>query len=70
MTMRAFAQMISMPFTWGSLTEFKHSLLTGKPALEVLEPKGAFAYLQDRPDQAEIFARAMTQRRPFSTSMR
>ena len=35
-------------------------VLTGKPAVEVLEPKGAFAYLQDRPDEAEIFARAMT----------
>jgi hypothetical protein len=34
--------------------------MTGKPALEVLEPKGAFAYLQDWPDEAEIFARAMT----------
>ena len=35
-------------------------VLTGKPALAVLEPKGAFAYLQHRPDEAEIFARAMT----------
>jgi hypothetical protein len=26
-------------------------VLTGKPALEVLEPKGAFAYLQDWPDK-------------------
>lgn len=25
MTMRAFAQMMGMPFTWGSLAEFKHS---------------------------------------------
>ena len=25
MTMRALAQMMGMPFTWGSLTEFKHS---------------------------------------------
>lgn len=25
-----------------------------------MEPKGAWAYLQDRPDEAEIFARAMT----------
>ena len=35
-------------------------VLTGKPAVEVLEHKGAFAYPQDRPDEAEIFARAMT----------
>jgi hypothetical protein len=25
MTMRAFTQMMGVPFTWGSLTEFKHS---------------------------------------------
>src|SRR5215216_6387343 len=28
-------------------------VLTGKPAAEVLEHKGASAYLQDRPDEAE-----------------
>jgi hypothetical protein len=32
---------------------------TGRPAVEVLEPKGAWAYLQDRPREAEIFGRAM-----------
>jgi C-methyltransferase len=60
MTMRPFAQMMGLPFAWGSLTEFKHSVLTGKPAVEILEPHGAWAYLQSRPEEAEIFARAMT----------
>jgi hypothetical protein len=45
---------------WGSLQELRHAVETGKPAMERLEPRGAWAYLQDRPDQAAIFARAMT----------
>lgn len=60
MTMRPFAQMMGLPFTWGSLTEFKHSVQTGKPSVEILEPNGAWAYLQSRPEEAEIFGRAMT----------
>jgi C-methyltransferase len=60
MTMRPFAQMMGLPLLWGSLTEFKHSVQTGKPAAEILEPEGAWAYLQDRPGEAEIFGRAMT----------
>jgi hypothetical protein len=60
MTMRPFAQMMGLPFVWGSLTELKHAVHTGKPAVEVLEPEGLWAYLQERPDEAEIFGRAMT----------
>ena len=60
MTMRPFAQMMGLPLFWGSLAEFEHSVRTGEPAVEALEPKGAWAYLQDRPDEAEIFGRAMT----------
>jgi hypothetical protein len=59
-TMRPFAQMMGLPLVWGSLTEFKHSVQTGRPAVEVLEPRGAWAYLQDRHEEAEIFGRAMT----------
>jgi hypothetical protein len=36
MTMRAFTQVMGMPFTWGPLTEFKHSVVTGKPAIETM----------------------------------
>ncbi len=60
MTMRPFARMMGLPFVWGSLTELKHAVHTGKPAVEVLEAKGLWAYLQDRADEAEIFGRAMT----------
>jgi hypothetical protein len=60
MTMRPFARMMGLPFGWGSLTELAHSIRTGLPAIEVLEPKGLWAYLQNHPDEAEIFGRAMT----------
>src|SRR5436190_22931871 len=60
MTMRPFAQMMGLPFSWGSLTELKHSVQTGEPAIEILEPNGAWAYLESRPEEAEIYGRAMT----------
>ena len=60
MSMRAFGQMMGLPLIWGSLQELRHAVETGKPATEQLDPKGAWAYLQDRPDEAAIFARAMT----------
>jgi hypothetical protein len=60
MTMRPFVQMMGLPLCWGSLSEFKHSVQTGKPAVEILDPGGIWAYLQDRPDEAQIFGRAMT----------
>ncbi len=60
MTMRPFVQMMGLPFVWGSLTEVKHSVRTGKPGLAKLEPNGIWAYLQDRPIEAEIFGHAMT----------
>jgi C-methyltransferase len=60
MTMRPFARMMGLPFGWGSLTELAHSIRTGLPAIEILEPKGLWAYLQNHPDEAAIFGRAMT----------
>jgi hypothetical protein len=59
-SMRAFGQMMGLPLIWGSLQELRYAVETGKPATEKLDPKGAWAYLQDRPEEAAIFARAMT----------
>lgn len=60
MSMRPFAQMMGLPLIWGSLTELRQSVQTGRPGLETLEPKGIWAYLQDRPGEADVFAHAMT----------
>jgi hypothetical protein len=60
MSMRPFVAMTALPMVWGSLAELERSVRSGRPALEVLEPDGLWAYLRDRPDEAEVFARAMT----------
>ena len=59
-SMRAHGQMMGLPLNWVSLQELRYAVETGKPATEKLYPEGAWAYLQDRPDEAAIFARAMT----------
>ncbi|GAC1412228.1 MAG: hypothetical protein NVSMB60_33950 [Mycobacterium sp.] len=58
--MRAYARMMGLPPFWGSLTELAHSVRTGAPGLELIEPNGLWAYLQCRPEDAEIFDKAMT----------
>lgn len=60
MSIRPFAQMMGSALIWGSLTELESSVRTGRPGLEVLEPAGIWAYLQDHPDEADVFGRAMT----------
>jgi hypothetical protein len=59
-SMRPFVQMMGLPLVWGSLSELERSVRTGRPGLESQEPKGIWAYLQDRPAEAEVFGRAMT----------
>lgn len=60
MSMRAFVSMMGLPAIWNSLTALEHAVRTGRPGLETLEPEGFWAYLQGRPDQAQVFGRAMT----------
>ena len=60
MSMRAFTRMMGLPSMRGCLTSLDHSVRTGRPAMETMEPKGFWAYLQDHPDEAQIFGQAMT----------
>jgi O-methyltransferase domain len=60
MSMHAFVRMMGLPSVWGSVTKLEHSVRTGSPAINAMEPKGFWAYLQDRPDEARIFGQAMT----------
>jgi hypothetical protein len=59
-SLRAFAAMMDLPVFTGAFAELEHSLRTGSPAIETVEPKGVWAYLQDHPDQARTFDRGMT----------
>ncbi len=60
MSMRAFPRMMGLPVFWSSLARFDHSVRTGSPAIELVEPKGLWAYFQDHPSEAQIFGQAMT----------
>ena len=59
-SMRPIALMTGLPAWWGSVTELEHSIRTGSPAVETLEPKGLWAYFDARPEEAAVFGRAMT----------
>ena len=67
-SMRAFARMMGLPLVWGSLAELERSVRTGRPGLEVLEPKGIWAYLQDRPLEIDVFGRAMSAKSAADTA--
>ena len=60
MSMRAFARMMGLPGVVAMLDRLEHSVRTGKPAAELVDPKGLWAYLQRHPGEAEVFGQAMT----------
>jgi C-methyltransferase len=60
MSMRAFARLMNLPACLASFGALDHSLRTGAPAIEMIEPKGFFAYLHAHPAEAQIFGAAMT----------
>jgi len=57
---RAFPRMNGLPFVWQTFAHLDHSIRTGKPAIEMVDPGGLWAYLRDRPDEAQIFMQAMS----------
>lgn len=59
-SMRAFCRMLGMPLFSTAFSNLEHSVRTGAPAVEVVEPNGVWAYLQDHPDEAQIFGQAMS----------
>jgi hypothetical protein len=62
MSMRAFPQMNGLPVFSSVFANLEHSVRTGAPAIETVDPGGLWAYLEDHPDEAQIFASAMTGR--------
>lgn len=60
MSMRGFARLMGLPLCWDSFGALEHSVRTSAPAVETIEPKGFFAYLQAHPGEAQVFADAMT----------
>src|SRR6266567_4076858 len=60
MSVRALTRLYGLPVITASLEHMDHSVRSGAPAIEVIEPNGFFAYLQAHPDEAAIFDEAMT----------
>ena len=61
-SMRAYCRMMALPGFAETFARLGHSIRTGAPAVETVEPGGLWAYLQARPDDARIFGEAMTAR--------
>jgi C-methyltransferase len=59
-SMRAAAAMMDLPVFTAAYARLEHALRTGSPAVETVEAKGVWAYLQDHPDEARTFGHAMT----------
>jgi C-methyltransferase len=60
MSMRAVAAMMDLPVFAATFARLEHSVRTGSPAIDTVEPNGLWAYLQDHPYEARTFDRAMT----------
>ncbi len=60
MSMRAFPRMMGLPVFQTVIDRLSHSVRTGSPSMDTVEPNGLWAYLQDRPAEYEIFGQAMT----------
>ncbi len=60
MSMRGFPRMMGLPVFQTVIERLSHSVRTGSPSIETVEPEGLWAYLQHRPGEYEIFGQAMT----------
>jgi C-methyltransferase len=60
MSMRAFPRMMGLPSFTASFGRLEHSLRSGSPAFELVEPAGLFEHLQRNPHESAVFDAAMT----------
>lgn len=58
-SMRAFTRMMGLPLFWATFGALDHSLLSGSPSLETVDPRGLWSYLATHPNEARIFDQAM-----------
>jgi hypothetical protein len=58
-SLRDFGRMMGLPAMWRAVGALDHSVRTGRPAMEVVDPGGFFGYLAHQPGDAEIFNAAM-----------
>jgi len=58
-SMRAFAQMFSLPVFWATFEALDHSVRTGLPAAAKVFPEGFWAYLAQHPEAGRVFNGSM-----------
>ena len=58
-SLRAFARLMNLRFVNQAFTHLEHSVRTGEPAANIVDPRGLFAHLADHPDEARIVGEAM-----------
>jgi hypothetical protein len=60
MSMRAFVELMGLPLFTATFARLEHSVRTGSPAIDTVEPRGPWAYFHDHPDEELAFGHAMT----------
>lgn len=68
MSMRAFPRMMGMASFTASLDHLEHSVRTGEPGFNLVEPDGLFAHLQRHDHEARIFDASMTAKAAADTA--
>ena len=61
-SMRSYVRFIGSDFDWNTLGLLEHSIRSGKPAVNLIAPGGAWEYFTQHPQLSEIFDQAMTGR--------
>jgi hypothetical protein len=61
-SLRAFPEMNGLPVFDAVFANLDHSLRTGAPAIELVDPTGLWGYLEKHPEEERVFGRAMSAR--------
>jgi len=67
-SMRSFPRMMGLPVMQASIDRLDHSIRTGVPSIEQVGGSGLWPYLSAHPEEAEIFAQAMTSKAAADTA--
>lgn len=59
-SLRSFVRMMGFPLNWKCFGALDHTVRTGKPAMELIEPGGSWDYYARHPEESRIFDEAMT----------